>query len=148
MHGEGLQPAEAEVLLGKNGMSAQDENRYRYMAFYWLQKNLSGAAGLSWTLSLLPIARSSGFSAVLPGVTEVALISFWCRRPAGERGSEFTIQLQPGLLSMNPGLWMKKLPEDNFSVLKSLKREAYRIKFSASVSVRVSNFLIWLALTL
>jgi len=34
MYGEGLQPAEAEVLLGKNGMSAQDENRYRYMAFY------------------------------------------------------------------------------------------------------------------
>lgn len=148
MHGAGLQPAKAEVLLGKNGMSAKDENSYRYMAFYWLQKNLSGVTGLSWTLSLLHIARSSGFPAVLPGVTEVALISLWCRRPAGERGSEFTIQLQPDLLSMNPGLWMKTLPEDNFSVLKSLKWEAYRMKFSASVSVREPNFLIWLSLTL
>lgn len=56
--------------------------------------------------------------------------------------------VHPDLLSMNPGLWMTTLPEDKFSVLKSLKREAYRIKFSASVSVRVPNFLIWLSLTL
>ena len=36
MHGAGLQPAKAEVLLGKNGMWAKDENSYRYMAFYKL----------------------------------------------------------------------------------------------------------------
>lgn len=71
----------------------------------------------------------------------------WSASGAGGQQERGALNL-PFSFNQNPGLWMKTLPEDNFSVLKSLKREAYRIKFSASVSVREPNFLIWLSLTL
>lgn len=86
MHGAGLQPAKAEVLLGKNGMSAKDENSYRYMAFYWLQKNLSGVTGLSWTLAYCTLPGAVDFQLCCQGSQRLP----WSASGAGgqqERGA-------------------------------------------------------------
>lgn len=145
----GLQPARGRGAAGKDGMSAKDENSYRYChgIYYWLPEEFGWVTGLSWTLSLLHIARSSGFPAVLGSQ----------RLPWSASGAEAS--LERGALSLPfsfnqicfpwiQGFEWRHCLKTTFLYWRFWNERPTEWNSVPPVSVREPNFLIWLSLTL